>query len=434
MRNFPRRWCKLGIKSYLARRIGRSLKSPPSGGSIPGSRRQIRYSWQPRWLRGDYTLRNSELLFAAVSRISNSLAAMPIQLYMGPQPKKNGLNDLVGFEPNPNMTSTQFIKTLETCRCTSGNCYALIVPGQGGLPERLDILDPVRIAPVLETNSGELWYKIKPERGNEFYVHNYHVIHVPFLSTNGFSGVNPVAVLHETLAYSDSIETFSTNLLEQGVNAAVVLEAPANLGKAQKADMLKDFKETYIETKGNIVLLESGVTAKSLNLSPVDTKLLEVEKITRSKVAMVYNIPPHLLGDYSDTGGRSQEQIMLEFLMLTMLPIVTAYEQELNRKLLTRKQRQSGYRFEFNMDAVLRADAKTQAEVDYKAVRSGWKTPDEIRYSGGQPPLPGGIGKHALVSQDLAPLEYTVKTKPKVLAAGLDAAEDSRPPPAPKEE
>ena len=68
---------------------------------------------------------DSELLFSAVSRISNALSAMPIQLYRGTSPVKNDLNDLVGFSPNPNMTSCQLVKTLEACRCTAGNCYGL---------------------------------------------------------------------------------------------------------------------------------------------------------------------------------------------------------------------------------------------------------------------------------------------------------------------
>ena len=95
---------------------------------------------------------------------------------------------------------------------------------------------------------------------------------------------------------------------------------------------------------------------------------------------------------------------------------MTAYEQELNRKLLTKTQRKKGYRFKFDMDAILRADAATQAEVDYKAVRSAWKTPDEIRQNRNLPPLPNGIGKKAMISQDLATLEYTVNQKPAVLA------------------
>lgn len=384
------------------------------------------------WRKGDYTLANSDMLFAAVSRISNALSVMPVQLYKGTKPINNDLNDLIGFAPSPNMTSANFFKTMEACRDTAGNCYAFKVMNTAGGIERLDILDPCRVTPKLEKESGELWYVVQPEYGGtELYIHSWHIIHVPFISTNGIVGINPAAVLHDALEYSDNIQQFSHEQLEKGINAAIVLEAPATLGETQKTEMVETFMQTYRQTSGNIVLLESGVTAKSMNLSPVDSKIFEVEKITRSKVAMVYNIPPHMLGDYSGTSYSSQEQEMLEFLTLTMLPIIRLYKQELDRKLLTREQRKKGYHFDFDKDVILLADASTQAEVDYKNVRSGITTPDEIRSRKNQPPLPNGIGKHALVSQDLAPLDYTVNIKPKVLATKLGTpASETDPTPA----
>lgn len=411
------------FKAWRRRRIEKAAIA--EGLIVPSETklRRGRFSW---FFRGDHTLQNSELIFSAVSRISNSLSAMPIRLYQGSKQKSTPIGDMLRYSPNPSMTSCQFFKTLEACRDTYGNGYALKVYGTDGSLARLDILDPSRVTPIMETDSKELWYRIQPETGPEFYVHNYYMIHVPFISTNGYVGVNPVSVLNDTLRYANQIQAFSRDLLEQGVNAAVVLEAPAQLGADQRQRMIDDFMQTYRETSGNILLLESGVTASSLNLSPVDTKILEVEKITRSKVAMVYNIPPHLLGDYSDASFSSQEQQMLEFLTLTMLPIVTAYEQELDRKLLSSEQRRRGWRFEFDMYALLRADAATQAEVDYKGVRSGWATVDEIRAKRGLPPVPGGIGSKPLVSQDLATLDYTVNDKPKVLMRAVNGQSQSQ--------
>lgn len=415
----------MGLRDWLARRrrnkILKAAAREPPGISTALSRRGLN-SWLPHWLAGDYSLQNSELLFSAVSRISNALSAMPVQLYKGSEPVKSDLNDLIGFAPNPNMTSCNFFKTLEACRCTSGNCYAIKVFSPSGRLERLDILDPMRCKPVMNTETNELWYRIQPEQGNEMYVHNYYILHIPFLSTNGYTGVNPVSVLYDTIAYSENIQQFSKEQLEKGVNAAVVLEAPATLGDKQKNLLIESFLKTYNETSRNILLLESGIQAKSLNLSPVDTKLFEVEKITRSKVAMVFNLPPHLLGDYSDTSYNSQEQQMLEFLMLTMLPIVTAYRQELNRKLLTKEERKAGYHFEFDMDAILRCDAQTQAEVDFKNVRSGVATPDEIRARRLMPPYKNGLGEHLFMSKDLATIE-------NIVAA---AAENNSPPNPPK--
>lgn len=410
------------ISSYKAWRRKRIIKAAIAEGLTVPSAGKIKHAWFPHWWRGDYTLHNSELIFSAVSRMANSLSAMPVQLYKGSIPQRNEINDLLRYSPNPNMTSCQFFRTMEACRCTYGNAYALKIYGSGGIVERLDILDPMKVEPIIEQNSGELWYKITPDKekeGKAYYVHNFNVIHVQFVSTSGIKGVNPVSVLFDTLSYNDSIQKFSVDQLEKGVNAAIVLEAPANLGESQKVAMVEDFMNTYRETSGNILLLESGVTAKTLNLSPVDSKLFEVEKIARGRVAMVYNIPPHMLGDYDSTSFSSQEQSTLEFLTTTETPVVTMYEQELNRKMVSKENRMKGFHWEFDMNAILRADASTMAEVNYKALRSGWATPDEIRATYGKPPLPGGIGKKALVSQDLATLEYTVNEKTKVLTRGL---------------
>ncbi len=368
-------------------------------------------SWLPRFLRSDYTLQNSELLFSAVTRRANALSAMPIQLYRGSKQIKSPLNDIINASPNTYMTSCQFFKTMEACCCTEGNAYAMKVYDPDGTMAAIKPLDPLRVEPVLETDSSELWYRITPEKGNVYYLHSFYIIHIPFISTNGIKGVNPVRVLFDTISYNEDIQTFSRSQLEKGVNAQVVVEAPANLGEQQRKDTIDVLMQTYRETGGNILLLESGLKATALNMSPVDSKLLEVEKISRSKVAMVYNIPPHLLGDYSNVSFSSQEQQMLEFLMLTMLPIVTAYEQELNRKLLTQEERRRGYHFKFDMDAILRADAKTRAEVHQISVRGGFETPNQAMADYGRDSRPEG--EKLLVSRDLTTLEYLVANPDK---------------------
>ena len=399
----------MGIRDYFrAARRDRIIKAAIAAGLTVPSSANIRSPRHIFFLRGDYTLKNSEIIFAAVSRIANSLSAMPAALYKGAKKAEDeDLCDLIGFAPNPSMTSSTFFKTMEACRNTNGNCYAMKVYNPAGQVERLDVLDPSRVEPVMETDSMELWYRITPEKGPQMYVHNYNVIHVPFVSTNGYKGISPIAVLQDTLQYADMVQRFSRAQLDDGVNAKIVLEAPANLGDVQKEEMIQSFLKTYKETSGSILLLESGVQAKTVNMSPIDSKIFEVEKITRSKVAMVYNIPPHLMGDYSETSYNSQEQQMLEFLQLTMLPIVSAWEQELNRKLLTKEMRAEGYRFEFNMEEMLRADSATRADVNQKSIRGGWCTVNEVRAMYNMEPIPEG--NTALAARDLAPLNWIIE-------------------------
>lgn len=409
----------MSILQKLFRPRNKALISKPT---MP-TEKNVRRIWLPHWIRGDYTLRNSELIFAAVSRIANALSAMPIQLFRASAPQRTPLNDLIGASPNASMTSCQFIKTMEACRCTYGYNCAIKEFSPTGELIGLNIADPSRVKPVFDSDTGELWYKITPDKGEHYFLHSFYVLSVPFISTNGYSGINPVSVLLNTLSYNDEIQTFSANQLKQGVNAQIVIEAPASLGEDQKKEMIENFMATYRETSGNILLLESGVTAHTLNLSPVDAELFEVEKIARSRVAMVYNIPPHLLGDYSDTSFSSQEQQMLEFLTLTMLPIVIAYEQEFGRKLLSQDERRRGYRFRFNMESILRADSATRADVYQKAIRGGWMMPNEVRAEYNM--ANDRSGSKLLISRDLTTLENLIKN-PDLASSALEPAEPSK--------
>ena len=406
----------MGIIEWLKRarpdkESSRMNDEPPAEIAARGDFRHINYQV------GDFTLTGSEAIFSAVSRISNALSSMPINLYRDKEPVNSKLNDLMKYSPNPNMTSTDFFRTLEVSRDTNGNGYALKKIDIDMNVERFDILDPNRVTPMLDEQFGELWYRVQLDSGKEIYIHNWYMLHVKFISSNGYIGVNPIRVLTDTLQYNETIKRFSINQIEKGMNANIVLTAPTNLGEAQRKKAVKMFVDTYKETNGNILLLESGLEVKSLNNSPVDSKLLDVDKVTRMKVATVYNIPPHLLGDFSTTSNTiaAIEQQMIEFLTLTMLPIVTMYEQELGRKLLTVEQRRQGYHWKFDTNALLRTEIKTQAEVQYKAIRSASITPNEIRAQNGQAPKPNGDS--LLISRDLIPLEVLME-HPELLLSG----------------
>ena len=138
-----------------------------------------------------------------------------------------------------------------------------------------------------------------------------------------------------------------------------------------------------------------------------------MERITRNRVATVYNIPPHMLGDYSDTSFSTAEQQMQEFLQLTIMPIVAQWEQELNRKLLTPAEYVQGCRFRFDIEALARADTATMAEKHQKAIRGGWMRINEVRQREGLPP--DEMGNELMASRDLLPLRIAVQTPEMLL-------------------
>ena len=112
-----------------------------------------------------------------------------------------------------------------------------------------------------------------------------------------------------------------------GVNHGVFLTVPnTGLGEEERNQVIDSFLDAYERSGQRVVILEGGLTATTFSQNAIDAQVLDVERITRNRVATVYNIPPHLLGDYSDTSFSTAEQQMQEFLQLTSMPIVAQWE------------------------------------------------------------------------------------------------------------
>ena len=190
------------------------------------------------------------------------------------------------------------------------------------------------------------------------------------------------------------------------------------LGEEERAQLIDDFISNYEKSNQKIVVLEGGLSATTFSQSPVDSQLLDVERITRNRVATVYNLPPHMLGDYTDTSFSTNEQQMEEFLQLTIIPIVVQWEQELNRKLLTPQDYADGYRFRFDTEELVRADIQATANKHQMAIRGGWMRPNEVRERDHLPPDPHG--DELMASRDLIPLAISVD-KPELLLGSTAA-------------
>ena len=379
----------------------RKTREPPQPPQLTQMRGVLRQ-------RADYALSGSEAIYAAVSRISNTIAELPIHLYRGQELQADHpLERLIAYQPNPCLTAFSFRQTMESNRNAEGNAYALIVPDLEGRPTQLDVLDPAKVVPMRDVETREMWYQWLAVDGRPMIVHHSSMIVLKHMSANGEKGVRPIDVLRGTLDYDAKIHEFSARQLE-GVNSGVVLNVPGvGLNADRKREVIKQFLEAYQESGGSVVILEGGITATTLSQSPVDAQVLDVERVTRNRVATVFNIPPHMLGDYSDTSYATAEQSMLEYLQMTINPIVEQWQDELNRKLLTWEMVRDGYGFRFNLANLWRTDMKTMAERAQMGIRSGWMTPNEQRRADGLPTDPDG--DTLMVSRDLVPLREALK-------------------------
>ena len=365
--------------------------------------------------RAALTMAGNETIYAAVTRIANALATMPVHLYCGTERMADDPRDmLLGLRPNRRQSAYAFKRAMEIGRNTEGRAYAVKrFDGTGSLAE-LECVDPAMVTPLEDGVSGDIWYAIRRNDGEVEYLHNWYVIALHHASTDGLTGVRVVDVLRGTMEYAAKVAEFNLETL-QGVNHAIVLNYPTAMGGARRIESVRQTLDIYRQQGGKIIALDAGVTASNLSGTAIESGALDVERVTRSKVATVYNLPPHLLGDNSDAQAGTIEQQNIEFLTLTMVPIVCQWTEELNWKLLTPQERRAGYEFRFDMEAFLMADGAALAAIRQGQIRSGSRTVNENRRKDYLPPVEGG--DEALVSKDLAPL--------RLVAAGATIDQDA---------
>ena len=145
----------------------------------------------------------------------------------------------------------------------------------------------------------------------------------------------------------------------------------------------------HLDRKSFLPLLP-GTSIVPLNIKLTDGQFLELRKYSALQIAAAFGIKPNHLNNYEKSSYANSEAQQLAFYTDTMLYIIKQYEEELNYKLLSASQRRRGFRFKFNIAAVLRGDTKSQLESLAMGVSNGIYTPNEARRNLDLPAKSGG--------------------------------------------
>lgn len=346
------------------------------------------------------TLETNETIFSAITKLSNSMASLPIKLYKNYETITNDVSDLLTSSPNNSISSFDFINQIETTRNEKGNAYVLIERDIYYQPSKLYLLNPDTVEVVIENNSKELYYFINAATENKLIVHNTDILHFKHIvASNMVQGISPIDVLKNTMNFDNALRSF--NLKEMEKPDSFILKYGSNVSTDKKSEIVTNFRDFY-EENGGVLFQEPGVEIDPLDKKYVSEDIVASENLTRERVANVFQIPAVFLNAKEGLNFSKNEEINRFYLQHTLLPIIKQYEEEFNRKLLTKKDRTKGMYFKFNIKSFLRADSQTQAEVYFKAVRSGYNTINEIRALEDLPPIEGG--DVPLISGDLYPI------------------------------
>ena len=221
---------------------------------------------------------------------------------------------------------------------------------------------------------------VVPDR-SQVILNRDQVLHVPGPSTNGYIGMSLLSYAAAVIRLGSTYDRFGQKFYDNGATPTGVFEIENFLKDEAYNRLKKDLNERYtgLMNAGRPMLLEDGLTYKSLTINPIDAELLNSRKFQVTDICRFFRVQPHLVQHLEKATNNNIEKQSIEFVMYTMLPHFKRVEDSINSQLLTPRQRADGYYFEYNMASLLRGDQKSMSESFAKGIQWGWYSVNDVR-------------------------------------------------------
>lgn len=360
-------------------------------------------------------------VFSCVRVRSESFASLPLSVY---RRRKSGhgrdeaydhpLYELIHAAPNPDMTSLSWRETMNGHLDLSGNCYSVVTFNKRGQVKEIYPWDWRQVHPRRNRETWEIEYVIY-DRGKGEPLPASRVFHVPGLGFDGIMGYSVIRMAREGIGLGLAISEFSERFFGQGMNVGIVLQTDNSFKnpKEDTAFLREQFEERYsgLANSHRPIVLYNGLKIDRIPMPLEDVQFLEQYKLNQTQICGLYRVPPHLIGNLDRATFSNIEHQGIEYVVFSMLPLISRFEQTINWKLFTPKEREQGYYVKFNVDALLRGDTKARAEALSIKRQNGIINANEWRELDDENPIPGVAGEAYLVNGNMIATETAAKQK-----------------------
>lgn len=333
-------------------------------------------------------------VFAAVEKISNGLASLPISVFRkDTEGNKISLNNteiytVLNKAPNTRQTRFTFIKCLVCDMLQQGNAYAVIQRNNKGEVQRL-IYVPAQYVRVTKPQKldDELIYDVNfigRVRPHDII----HIINYP--SQDGTIGVSTLAWAKRTLSIATDAENTAQGFYRGGAAVSGILKSSVPLTKNQKQSIREAWSQSFSTVNGtpnSVALLEANLDFQPISINPEDAQLLSTREFSVQEIARFYNISPILLGDLSKASFATSEAAALNFLTQTLSPLLQKFELEFERKLFPND---NSIDIRFDTNTLLRGDKAASATYYNTMLYNGTYSINEVRKELDMQPIENG--------------------------------------------
>lgn len=322
---------------------------------------------------------------------------------------------LIAGQASLTMSGYSFRESLVSDVLAWGNGYALRIPdGEGGIGS-LRYVPASHIKPEADPEYGRIY--VLQTGGTPRVLLPGDVFHVMWRTRDGVVGLSPIMSAQDEVAISEAQAQFAARFYGQGSFINGVIQYDGKMS-AEAADRLrKRFERLHagVQRSHRVAVLDEGMTFNQSAVNIEELQLVESRNFSASRIAAFYRLTPDRINIFEKAATyASLDATEVRHVKDAIQPVCTRIEAEIDRQLLKRwggwdsgsvqPQPPSTDRWcKFNLDAVLRGDPKTRAEVQLIYKRGGVLNSNEIRDQEDLDELPPEIGEVYYVEENMRP-------------------------------
>lgn len=331
-------------------------------------------------------LRNMAVL-RCISLICESIGMLPLNLIRNDASKAHAVGHpvyrVLKYKPNTWQTPYEFKTAMQLQALMYGNAYAQIVRSAGRVIGLIPLLS-VLVQPRLDRDTLKMIYEVTERNGTARTLRGNEVLHLRDLALDGVRGMSRMRLAQEAVDFARNADKAAANVFKTGNLAGGAIEVPKPLSDTAYARVKQSLADGFsgVGSMRKWMLLEEGAKANAFGQSAVDAQLIEQRNQQIQEVARAFGVPRPLLMMDDTSWGSGIEQLGIYFVQYGLQHWMTAWEQALERVLLTDAEL-GVLTVKFNERALLRGTLNDQAAYLSKALGAGgsapWITQNEAR-------------------------------------------------------
>ena len=379
------------------------------------------------WAYGPDVAESKSVVFGCIRFLVNTISSLPLSLLMklsggGSAPALNHpLYNVLHVKPNDKMTTPEWHQWVVRSLLTSGNAINFKVFKNGIIEQLIPLIGSIQIKVQKDRGNplqSKLIYEFTPQGGGQMVrLEEWEVLHYRYMSNDGIWGRSPIRVAADMIENEAMHLTFDTKHFENGAYPSIImsLQVPDNQKGTMKGldddPTRKKWEEAFrqnmsgLDNAHKLALIPYDFKTEKLSISPADSQALEGQAFASNRVAgVVFGLPGSLF-NLSEPKFDNFESQMRNITKTVVLPFLVLMEKRNDASLLPPNQ-QGTYFSKYNLDSLLRASPKEQAEIEEIRVKSGIWLRNEVRDNHDMPPIDGGsIASKQMQDEPLSWLE-----------------------------